>query len=576
MDIVTQKILAEILAASKQRNVAPYSTTAKVKSISNDYVYVEIFGSDATTPVKTSNVSVKVGDVVDLIVSHEDTRITGNRSDVAASATEVENVSKAVEESAIALTNDLNIVNNEINAINNKINMQNSTIDIQNSEISAITSKISTIDSNISVLDSSIKTHDSSIESINSTISTQGSKIEALNSKVNTQGSNIESINSTISTHGSKINTLESTVNTQGSSIESINSSISTLESTVNTHGSSIESINSTISTHGSKINTLESTVNTQGSSIESINSTISTHGSKIEALNSNMQIVNSAFVIKDGTLTGISEIITNILNSGYVTTDLLNADVAWIVDGHIKEGAIGESEIHDASITTAKIAELSADVITSGTIKTERLILTSDEIDPETGQPNVCLITALNAKAQAGEGNILDGAIISDDSIAAAKIDVVDLNAFEATIGNFNIGASSIHNQKESLKDPTDGVYIGTDGIALGQGSLLNVLDDSTFRVQSNGDFHLGGKDDNYINFDPFTGELDISAKTIKMESKTFTEIVDDAFDMLKIGGRNLIINSETLNSEEHELRLTALFYNNEVLTYNGEKILM
>ena len=520
MDIVTQKILAEILAASKQRNVAPYSTTAKVKSISNDYVYVEIFGSDATTPVKTSNVSVKVGDVVDLIVSHEDTRITGNRSDVAASATEVENVSKAVEESAIALTNDLNIVNNEINAINNKINMQNSTIDIQNSEISAITSKISAIDSNISVLDSSIKTHDSSIESINS--------------------------------------------------------SISTLESTVNTHGSSIESINSTISTHGSKINTLESTVNTQGSNIESINSSISTHDSKIETLNSNMQIVNSAFVIKDGKLTGISEIITNILNSGYVTTDLLNADVAWIVDGHIKEGAIGESEIHDASITTAKIAELSADVITSGTIKTERLILTSDEIDPETGQPNVCLITALNAKAQAGEGNILDGAIISDDSITAAKIDVVDLNAFEATIGNFNIGASSIHNQKESLKDPTDGVYIGTDGIALGQGSLLNVLDDSTFRVQSNGDFHLGGKDDNYINFDPFTGELDISAKTIKMESKTVTEIVDDAFDMLKIGGRNLIINSETLNSEEHELRSTALFYNNEVLTYNGEKILM
>ena len=527
MDVVTQKILAEILAASKQRNVAPYSTTAKVKSISNDYVYVEIFGSDATTPVKTSNVSVKVGDVVDLIVSHEDTRITGNRSDVAASATEVENVSKAVEESAIALTNDLNIVNNEINAINNKINMQNSTIDIQNSEISAITSKISAIDSNISVLDSSIKTHDSSIESINSTISTQDSKIEALNSKVNTQGSNIESINSTISTHGSKINTLESTVNTQGSSIESINSMIST-------------------------------------------------HDSKIETLNSNMQIVNSAFVIKDGTLTGISEIITNILNSGYVTTDLLNADVAWIVDGHIKEGAIGESEIHDASITTAKIAELSADVITSGTIKTERLILTSDEVDPETGQPNVCLITALNAKAQAGEGNILDGAIISDDSITAAKIDVVDLNAFEATIGNFNIGASSIHNQKESLKDPTDGVYIGTDGIALGQGSLLNVLDDSTFRVQSNGDFHLGGKDDNYINFNPFTGELDISAKTIKMESKTVTEIVDDAFDMLKIGGRNLIINSETLNSEEHELRSTALFYNNEVLTYNGEKILM
>ena len=461
MDIVTQKILAEILAASKQRNVAPYSTTAKVKSISNDYVYVEIFGSDTTTPVKTSNVSVKVGDVVDLIVSHEDTRITGNRSDVAASATEVENVSKTVEESTIALMNDLNVVNNEINAINNKINMQNSTIDIQNSEISAIASKISTIDSNISVLDSSIKTHDSSIESINSTISTHGSKIETLNSKVNTQGS-----------------------------------------------------------------------------SIESINSTISTHGSKIETLNSNMQIVNSAFVIKDGKLTGISEIITNILNSGYVTTDLLNADVAWIVDGHIKEGAIGSIEIADSSITTAKIAELSADVITSGTIKTERLILTSDEVDPETGQPNVCLITALNAKAQAGEGNILDGAIISDDSITAAKIDVVDLNALGATIGNFVIDISSIYNQKRSLFDPTNGVYIGTDGIALGQGLLVGLTEDSLFRIRSNGDFHLGGGDGNYVNFDPFTGELEIDAKTIKMGSKTIPDIANNV--------RNILLNSE------------------------------
>ena len=538
MDIVTQKILAEILAASKQRNVAPYSTTAKVKSISNDYVYVEIFGSDTTTPVKTSNVSVKVGDVVDLIVSHEDTRITGNRSDVAASATEVENVSKTVEESTIALMNDLNVVNNEINAINNKINMQNSTIDIQNSEISAITSKISTIDSNISVLDSSIKTHDSNIESINSTISTHDSKIETLNSKVNTQGSSIESINSTINTHGSKINTLESTVNTQGSSIESINSSISTLESTVNTQGSSIESINSTISTHGSKIETLNSKYVTVDSNIESINSTISTHDSKIETLNSNMQIVNSAFVIKDGKLTGISEIITNILNSGYVTTDLLNADVAWIVDGHIKEGAIGSIEIADSSITTAKIAELSADVITSGTIKTERLILTSDEIDPETGQPNVCLITALNAKAQAGEGNILDGAIISDDSITAAKIDVVDLNALGATIGNFVIDISSIYNQKRSLFDPTNGVYIGTDGIALGQGLLVGLTEDSLFRIRSNGDFHLGGGDGNYVNFDPFTGELEIDAKTIKMGSKTIPDIANNV--------RNILLNSE------------------------------
>ena len=586
MDIVTQKMLAEILAESKQRNVAPYSTTAKVKSISNGYVYVEISGSDTTTPVKTKNVSVKVGDIVDLMVSHEDTRITGNRSDVAASSAEVNNVSKAVEESTIALTNDLNIVNNKINAVDNDINMLNNIIDIQNSEIDVISSNVSIMDSNISAinsdittLDSTVKTQGSTIETLDSTVKTQGSTIETLNSTIETQGSTIETLSSTIETLDSSVKTIDSNIKTINSTIETQGSTIETLNSTIETQGSTIESIESKVTANQSLIETLNSTIETQGSTIETLDSTVKTHGTTIESLDSSVQILNSAFVIKDGTLTGISEIITNILDSDYVTTNLLNANVAWIVDGKIKEGAIGSSEIADASITTAHISELSADVIKAGTLSAERLILTTDEIDPETGKiKKVALITALNAAAETEEGGLLDGAIISDNTITAAKVDVVDLNAFKATIGNFNIGTSSIYNQKESLNDPTNGVYIGTDGIALGQGSLLDVLDDSPFRIRSNGDFHLGGKNNNYINFNPFTGELDISAKTIKMESKTVAEIVDDAFDMLKIGGRNLIISSETLNSEEHELYspLTSLTYNNEILTYNGEKLSM
>lgn len=471
MDLKVQKMLAETVTNVSKNTVSPYNTTAKVTSITDDTVYVQIPGSENSTPVKARSVSVKVGDTVDLSVSHSDTHITGNRSDVAVSQTTADSIASDVEANKLLLDNEIVMTGNKIKAVNNNINLINNNMDIQNSKIE--------------VMDSTITAHGSSIEAIDSTVKMQGSSIETINS-------NISNIDSTVKSQGSKISTLESTVNTQGSSIETINSNISNIDSTLETHGSSIS------------------------------------------ALDSNVKIINTAFVIKDGKLTGISEIVTGILDAGYVTTDLLNASVGWIENGKIKEGAIGTVEIADSSITTAKIKELSADTIKTGTLKTECLILTTDEVDPETGEKKVALITALNAKTKSGEGNILDGAVIADDTITASKITVVDLKAFGATIGNFTIDTSNIHNGKTGLTDPTNGIYIGTDGIALGQGSLLDMTDDSPFRVESDGDFHLGGKNSNYINFDAFNGELNIDAKSIKMGSSSIATVknVSDAKD--------------------------------------------
>ena len=543
MDIKTQKMLADVVLNAKSKTVQPYTTTAIVKSVNDNTIYVEIPGSDRATPVKNSTVSVKKGDVVDLVVSHNDTHITGNRSDVAASQTETSQISntvtkttQAMEATRLEMNNKLDLVGNDIVALNNSVTMQGN--------------KIEMLSSDITVANSTIEAQNSKIETINSQISTIGSTISTIESTIETQSSDIVTLDSKINTQDSKINTLSSTVSTQGSAINSISSTIETLNSTVESQGSAIITL---------------------GSTVETLNSTVETQNSAIQTLDSNVKIIGSAFQVKDGTLTGISEILTNILKTDYAEVDLLNVNNAWIVDGKIKEGAIGTTEIADASITTAKIDELSADVIKTGTLRTERLILTTDEIDPDTGEKKVALITALNAKVNDGEGNILDGAVIADDTIEASKVNVVDLNAFEATIGNFHIGTSSMYNGKESLTDPTNGVYLGTDGIALGQGSLLGMTDDSPFRVESDGDFHLGCKDNNYINFDPFTGALDINAKTIKMGSKTMTEIANDYVDDLEIGSRNLILDSETLASDKHELSVDVLTYKGALLTYKG-----
>ena len=513
MDIKTQKTLADIVLNANKKTVQPYTTTAMVKSITDDTIYVSIPGSDSVTPVKASSVSVNPGDVVDLVVSHNDTHITGNRSDVATSVSATEKVSKALEASRLEMDNQFDMVGNKITAINNTIDMQNSTIEMQGSTITSINDKVNS-QNNV------IEQQGNTITQLGNTVNQQGNTITEVNNKVESYDNTITQMENTIIQQGNTITEVNNKVNSQGNTITEMNDKINSQGNTINSQGNTITQIGDTVTSQGNTITQQGNTITEMNSTIETLNSTVQTQGSSIETLDSSIKIVNSAFVIQNGKLTGISEIMTNLLDSDYVTTDLLNADVAWIENGKIKQGAIGTVEIHDSSITTAKIAELSADVITTGTLKTECLILTTDEVDPETGEKKVALITALNAKTKAGEGNILDGAVIKDETIEAAKITVVDLNAFGATIGNFHIGTSSMYNNKTALTDPTDGVYVGTDGIALGQGSLLDMTDDSPFRVESDGDFHLGGKDSNYINFDPFAGKLDINAGNIKMGS--------------------------------------------------------
>ena len=171
MDIKTQKMLADVVLNAKNKTVQPYTTTAIVKSVNDSTIYVEIPGSDRATPVKNSTVSVKKGDVVDLVVSHNDTHITGNRSDVATSQTETSQISntvtktaQAMEATRLEMDNKLDLVGNEIVALNNSVTMQGN--------------KIEMLGSDITIANSTIEAQNSKIETIKSQISTIGSTIE--------------------------------------------------------------------------------------------------------------------------------------------------------------------------------------------------------------------------------------------------------------------------------------------------------------------------------------------------------------------------------------------------------------
>lgn len=234
---------------------------------------------------------------------------------------------------------------------------------------------------------------------------------------------------------------------------------------------------------------------------------------------------------------------LTNILEACIKTAYIEDAAItsakiadASIENAHIKEGAIHDANIADATITAAKIHDINADTITAGTLKTERLIL----VDNETGETSI--IKAINL------ANGVDASLVSGTKIQAESIDVVDLYALNATIGGFKIGLRELYNGKESFTDPQSGVYIGLDGVAIGNGVLQGFTDKSPFMVKSDGTFFVGGKNGD-ITFDPFTGDLSINVSQLKIASNDVTTALGGLNDLEQRVSTNETTISQTAN---------------------------
>ena len=117
------------------------------------------------------------------------------------------------------------------------------------------------------------------------------------------------------------------------------------------------------------------------------------------------------------------------------------------ITSALIAQGAVGTAQIADASITEAKIVSLNADVITSGTLATERLIITGSdgiiyEINAEASGLSVQELEDPKYQEQLN-GTVIVARSITADQIAAATITANEILA--ATITGDKIAANTI-----------------------------------------------------------------------------------------------------------------------------------
>lgn len=111
--------------------------------------------------------------------------------------------------------------------------------------------------------------------------------------------------------------------------------------------------------------------------------------------------------------------------------------------------------------LAMTKDGEIVADFITTGTLDASK-------------------VTVEHLDADSIDSGTIDASVVNVENLDASNITTGSLTASDVTVGGFELSQTALKNGMTSLGDTThDGVYLGTDGIALGKGA---------FRVTKNG----------------------------------------------------------------------------------------
>ena len=472
--------------------------------IIGDIEYVQLDGSDVLTPVE-STVEAKTGERVQVLIKDHFATVTGNISSPAARSKDVKDLADTVDEQG------------------NTIQQMDNTIIQQGNSIIQMNTTINQHETTINQHDTKINQQGDQIVSINNTVIAQGNSIEANNNAIIAQGNTIDEMNDTITSHGNSITTMNNTIQQQGNKIDQNSNTISQQGNTINQQGNKITEIDNIVKSQGN-------TIVAQGNTIDAHGTQLTTHGSQIT-------ILNSGFVIKDGVLTGLSEVVVNklktdTLDTGYAKIDFANIQMAAVQKLFTESGIIKDLVVQEGSITGELVGvTLKGDLIEGNTIVADKLVIKGSD----------GLYYKLNTNGETIESNqtsenSLNGQIIAAKSITASKIQVTDLVAFGATIGGFDITDSSINTHlKTSIDSSTNGIYLDSDG----QMAIGNDINHIKYYKDENNNFILDVRLDKlYLGSSQqtadqqFQGMVEISANNLTSVFKTS-------------GGSNLLRNS-------------------------------
>lgn len=472
--------------------------------IIGDIEYVQLDGSDVLTPVE-STVEAKTGERVQVLIKDHFATVTGNISSPAARNKDVKDLADTVDEQG-----------NTIQQMDNIIIQQGNSI-IQ--------------------MNTSINQHETTINQHDTKINQQGDQIVSINNTIISQGNSIEANHNAIIAQGNEIDVMNNTITSHGNSITTMNNTIQQHDNRITQNSNTISQQGNTITQQGNKITEIDNTVQTQGNTIVAQGNTIDAHETQLTTHNSQITILNSGFVIQDGVLTGLSEVVVNKLKSdtldtGYAKIDFANIQMAAVQKLFTESGIIKDLVVQEGAITGELVGvTLKGDLIEGNTIIADKLVIKGSD----------GLYYKLNTNGETIESNqtsenSLNGQVIAAKSITASKIQVTDLVAFGATIGGFDITDSSINTHlKTSIDSSTNGIYLDSDG----QMAIGNDINHIKYYKDENNNFILDVRLDKlYLGSSQqtadqqFQGMVEISANNLTSVFKTS-------------GGSNLLRNS-------------------------------
>ena len=504
--------------------------------IIGDIEYVQLDGSDVLTPVE-STVEAKTGERVQVLIKDHFATVTGNISSPAARSKDVKDLADTVDEQG------------------NTIQQMDNTIIQQGNSIIQMNTSINQHETTINQHDTKITQQGDQIVSINNTIISQGNSIEANHNAIIAQGNEIDVMNNTITSHGNSITSMNNTIQQHGNKIDQNSNTISQQGNTINQQGNKITEIDNTVKTQGN-------TIVAQGNTIDAHGTQLTTHGSQIT-------ILNSGFVIKDGVLTGLSEVVVNklktdTLDTGYAKIDFANIKMAAVQKLFTESGIIKDLIVQEGAITGELVGvTLKGDLIEGNTIVADKLVIKGSD-----GLYYKLNTNGENIESNQTSENSLNGQVIAAKSITASKIQVTDLVAFGATIGGFDITNSSINTHlKTSIDSSTNGIYLDSDG----QMAIGNDINHIKYYKDENNNFILDVRLDKlYLGSSQqtadqqFQGMVEISANNLTSVFKTS-------------GGSNLLRNSVGYAGTDFWLTSGTIMTNqNDDMSLSGSEFIL
>lgn len=376
----------------------------------------------------------------------------------------------------------------------------------------------------------------------------------ARNSDVEELGTQISEFDTIIA---NKVDTEE--LNATNARIDTLNTDTVNIRKDLNAANANIETltadnvtINETLNAQSASIDNLEA----NKLSVEIADAKYATI-ENLEATNVSVNNLSSTYAdFKNTTTTklaavdaSIENLETNKLSAAsadlkYANIDFSNIGQAAIEEFYAKSGIIKDLTIEGGTITGELVGvTIKGDLIEGGTVVADKLV-----VKGENGLYYKLNTDGVTTETQQTEYNSLNGSVITAKSIAATKISVTDLVAFDATIGGFKITENSIYSgAKESASNTTRGIYLDNDGQAV-FGDASNYLKyykdtDNTYKLAISAS-------------SIYLSSTNKDVGTMVTEANANAAAAKDSVDNLQIGGRNLIKKSNVeYKSSEYKI---------------------